>query len=91
MYGGAGLHCRFPGYREQSTLPPAPRPGPPPSPGTPLPGASRPGETPLSVSYLHPARGRSILALQPFYSPMLCLGEGGGERPRFKGEGLLVV
>lgn len=37
VLGGAGLHCRFPWYPEQqSTLPPALRPGPPPAPGSPL-------------------------------------------------------
>lgn len=51
---------------------------PRPHPGLPLPGAHRPGETRLSVSYLHLTRGRSILALPCSHFILRCFAGGWG-------------
>lgn len=79
--GGAGLHCRFPGYPEQSPLPPAPRPGPQPPPGTHLTPGTQPRspEVPrkevgsLFCVILAPQLSTPKLAPPPFPIPLLPL------------------
>ena len=89
--GGAGLHCCFPWYPEQTPLPPAPLPGPPPSPGLPYLGDSaqvRPLSQFLSST---PPRGSSILALPCSHFILRCFACGEGDRPSSGVRGLLVV
>lgn len=58
---------------------------------TPLSGGPSPGKTPLSVSRLHPAPGRSILALPCSHFILRCFACGKGDRPSLRLRELVVV
>ena len=60
--GGAGLHCRFPGTPSSRRCRQPRGRDPCPHPGFPHPREPAQVRPLLSVSHLHPARGRSILA-----------------------------